>query len=147
MLWECQEAPSVPSATLAPWSDALWCTVAVPAQAVPGAGAGALTSTTSLIRLSCTKGTFRDSFIREKKGNRAGNGAAQSFCQQLVQYTLRIVSCTDRSVTIPCTHLVLQHLQGRRTLVQPWPLGRSPLPTESTIHLQGCSVCPKFHWN
>lgn len=126
----------MPCATPAPWSEALSCVVrmgvAVPAQAVPGAAPGAVTSTTSLISLSsssCTKGTFGDTLLREKRGRRAGKGAAQSLGQHLVQDTLRLVSWTatgDGSVAIPCTHLVLQHLQGSRTLVQPWPLGRCP---------------------
>lgn len=98
----------------------------------PRSSTGAVASTTSLISLSsssCTKGTFGDMLIREKRGRRAGKGAAQSLGQHLVQDTLRLVSWTatgDGSVAIPCTHLVLQHLQGSRTLVQPWPLGRCP---------------------
>lgn len=72
LLWECREGPSVPSATLAPWRAVLSCMgqvgLAVPAQAVP------VTSTASLISpsksSSCTKGTFRDTFVREKRGKR-----------------------------------------------------------------------------
>lgn len=99
-------------------------------------------STISLSKSSdCTEGMFRDILVREKRGNRARKGAAQPFCQQLVQCTLRVVCCTATSErSIPCTHLGLKHLQGSRTLAKPWPLGRCPLLTEIISHPQSSSA-------
>lgn len=54
-------------------------------------------SRSSVIRLfstSCSKGTFRDRFIGEKRGKMEGKGGALSFCQHyLVWYTVRIIFC------------------------------------------------------